>query len=227
MNLIMVNGRSQLVRIFCTGLFISFLGTLPLGVLNVAAAQLAVNTGMIAAFSFSMGALLVEMGYVRLSLVAMDWVRKRKQLFRWLEWGTVIIVLILAMASFAAAYHPNGSNSGLWVFGRGIYTSPVLCFVAGMALSALNPLQIPFWFGWSTVLITRGTLLPRPDHYNFYTVGIGLGTLAGNAVFIFGGSILVKYLATNQHLLNAVIGGIFLITAFIQTGRILAGKNAI
>jgi threonine/homoserine/homoserine lactone efflux protein len=227
MNLIMVNGRSQLVRIFCTGLFISFLGTLPLGVLNVAAAQLAVNTGMIAAFSFSLGALLVEMGYVRLSLVAMDWVRRRKQLFRWLEWGTVIIVLILAITSFAAAYHPNGSSSGSWVLGAGIYTSPALCFAAGMALSALNPLQIPFWFGWSTVLITRGTLLPRPDHYNSYIAGIGLGTFVGNAVFILGGSILVKCVDTNQHLLNTVIGGIFLITAIIQAGRILTRKNAL
>lgn len=216
---------NKVTHIFCTGLCISFLGTLPLGVLNVAAAQLAVNTGLIAAFSFSLGALLVEMGYVRLSLVAMDKVRKQKRLFRWLEWLTVIIVFILAITSFFAAYHPNGDRS--FLSGSGFSTRPIFCFVAGMTLSALNPLQIPFWFGWSTVLMTRGTLLPRSNHYNSYTAGIGLGTLFGNAIFIFGGSIMVQHLAANQQVLNTVIGWIFLITAFIQAGRLLIRKNAL
>ncbi len=35
----------QLFRIFCVGLGISFLGTLPLGTLNVAAMQIAVTDG--------------------------------------------------------------------------------------------------------------------------------------------------------------------------------------
>ncbi|WP_315815821.1 hypothetical protein [Paraflavitalea speifideaquila] len=68
----------KLLRIFITGLFISFLGTLPLGTLNVAAMQLSVTDGLRPAFYFALGALLVEMVYVRLSLVAMDWVRKQK-----------------------------------------------------------------------------------------------------------------------------------------------------
>jgi threonine/homoserine/homoserine lactone efflux protein len=68
----------QLFRIFCVGLGISFLGTLPLGTLNVAAMQIAVTDGIRPAIGFSLGALLVEICYVRLSLVAMDWVRSRR-----------------------------------------------------------------------------------------------------------------------------------------------------
>ena len=77
-------------KIFFTGLLISFLGALPLGTLNVAAMQISVSDGIVPAFYFGFGALLVEIIYVRLSLVAMDWVRKQKTLFRWLEWLTLI-----------------------------------------------------------------------------------------------------------------------------------------
>jgi hypothetical protein len=61
----------KLVRIFFTGLFISFLGTLPLGTLNIAAMQIAVSDGVAPALYFVLGALIIEIIYVRISLVGM------------------------------------------------------------------------------------------------------------------------------------------------------------
>ena len=87
-------------------------------------------------------------------------------------------------------------------------------------------MQIPFWFGWSTVLFTKKILKPDNAHYNFYIVGIGLGTLMGNCVFIFGGKYIVEKLNANQNILNWVIGGIFAITAIIQLLKILFHKDA-
>src|SRR6267378_710352 len=96
-----------LLRIFFTGLFISFLGTLPLGTLNVAAMQIAVSDGVRVAIYFALGVLLVEIIYVRISLIGMNWVRKQKQLFRWLEWVTLLIIVALAISSFIAAINPS------------------------------------------------------------------------------------------------------------------------
>ena len=59
-------------RIAITGLFISFLGTLPLGTLNVAAMQISVTDGVVPAMYFVLGAMIVEIIYVRVSLVAME-----------------------------------------------------------------------------------------------------------------------------------------------------------
>jgi threonine/homoserine/homoserine lactone efflux protein len=144
-----------LTRIFLFGCWISFLGTLPLGTLNVFAAQLAVNEGVGPALWFSIGALLVEMCYVRLSLVAMDWVRRKREWFRALEWVTVCIVALLAIGSFRAAYH--APENGSMVIGLGSHPG-IYYLLAGALLSAVNPLQIPFWFGWSTVLCSKNIL---------------------------------------------------------------------
>jgi threonine/homoserine/homoserine lactone efflux protein len=205
-------------RIFITGLIISFLGTLPLGTLNIAAMQISVTDGIRPAIYFAIGALLVEIIYVRVSLVAMDWVRRQQTLFHWLEWFTVLIVAALAFSSFLAAADPDIKKNVLLsdTFHR---------FWLGVVMSAVNPMQIPFWFGWSTVLITKKILQPSNKSYNIYIVGIGVGTFIGNLVFIFGGRLIVDRLNNNQHVLHYIIGSIFAITAIIMLVRLLRKKD--
>ena len=209
-----------LIRIFVTGMLVSFLGSLPLGTLNVAAMQISVTDGVRHALLFAFGSLLVEIIYVRLSLVAMDWIRKQEKIFKILEWVTLLIVVALAVSSFYAALTPSVRENV-------ILSSTLPRFWLGITMCAVNPVQIPFWFGWSTVLFTKKILLPRNDHYNTYIIGIGLGTLLGNCVFILGGQLAAQKLNENQNILNWVIGGIFAITALIQLWKILTKKDAL
>jgi threonine/homoserine/homoserine lactone efflux protein len=187
---------------------ISFLGTLPLGTLNVAAMQISVSDGIRPAFYFVAGALLVEMIYVRVSLVAMNWILKNNRLFRILEWLSIVIILALAISSFVAASDPVVKKNVL--LSGGIHR-----FWLGTIMSALNPVQIPFWFGWSSVLFSKKILEHKSSQYNLYIFGIGTGTLAGNLLFIFGGRFIVEVLNTNQKILHWVIGGIFLVTGLV------------
>ena len=208
----------RLLRIFITGLTISFLGTLPLGTLNIAAMQIAITDGISPAMYFVVGALLVEMIYVRVSLVAMSWVLRHKRLFRWLEWISIAIILALAVSSFVAAADPVVKKNVL-------LSSGVHRFWLGVFMSALNPVQIPFWFGWSTVLFSKNVLEHKTSHYNTYISGIGSGSFIGNLVFIFGGRFVVDVLNTNQKILHWIIGCIFLLTAVVLTIKVLKKKD--
>ena len=207
-----------LLRIFFTGLFISFLGCLPLGTLNVAAMQISVTDGIGPAINFSLGALLVEMLYVRVSIVGIDWMRKQEKFFRWFGWFSVLIVVALAVSSFVAATDPQVKKNV-------ILSGTLGRFWLGITMSAINPMQVPFWFGWSTVLFTKKILQPRNDHYNVYIAGIGIGTFIGNAVFIFGGQFLVNGLNAHQQLMNWIIACIFTVTALIMTWKLWKKKD--
>jgi len=209
---------SKLGRIFFTGMFISFLGSLPLGTLNIATMQISISDGIGQAALFALGTLLSEIMYVRISLVAMDWVRKQHTLFRILEWITLGIVVALAISSFYAATHPSEKENI-------ILSSTLNRFLLGLIMCALNPVQIPFWFGWSTVLFSKKILLPKNSHYNSYIGGIALGTVFGNCVFIFGGLMIANKLDTNQDILNWIIGGIFALTALIQLYKMMTKKD--
>lgn len=100
-------------------------------------------------------------------------------------------------------------------------------FLMGVFMCTINPVQIPFWFGWSTVLFSKNILEPKPAQYNSYIVGIGLGTLMGNSVFIFGGKWMVQHIANRQQYLNWVIGAIFALTALIQLKKRLRHKDGV
>jgi threonine/homoserine/homoserine lactone efflux protein len=212
---------AKIIKIFFWGLVISFLGSLPLGTLNVAAMQIGIQESIKEALYFSFGSLLVEMIYVRISLVGIDWVRKQERLMKIMEWVTLVIIIALAVGSFIAA--AKGGQDAKNVF----LQNNMHRFLLGMFMCAVNPVQIPFWFGWSTVLFTKKILEPKKGQYNSYIVGIGIGTLLGNGVFIFGGKWMVQRIANSQQYLNWVIGAIFAITAIIQLIKILMKKDAV
>ncbi len=212
-----MNGKSTLLKAALWGGGISLLGTLPLGTLNIAAMQVSVAEGIRQGLYFSLGVAIVEILYVRLSVVGISWIMKHAKLLRYMEWVAVLIVWALAAGSFWAAANPSQEKSFL-------LQSNLPDFLLGVSLSAINPMQIPFWFGWTTVLFSKNVLKDRFDYYNVYTLGIGVGTLLGLMVFVFGGALLVKKLNAGQGAINLVLGCVFAITAIILMVKIFTKK---
>ncbi|MEX0635284.1 MAG: LysE family transporter, partial [Ferruginibacter sp.] len=179
---------SPLLRVFLWGMLISFLGTLPMGTLNITAMQIGIQESIKNALLFVLGSLMIEMIYVRISLVGINWVSKQHKLMRAMQWITLCIIIALAAGSIIAALHPSSEAKNV------VLQNKLHRTLLGMFMCAINPVQIPFWFGWSTVLFYKKILQPVTAQYNTYIVGIGMGTLMGNCVFIFGGRFLVKHI---------------------------------
>lgn len=212
---------NRCVKIFAWGMTISFLGTLPLGTANVTATNIAVSHGLSAGFLFSYGCIFIETLCLCIVLAAMDWVSKRKGIFRLFEWMTTILILIMAAGSFIAAYKMRS-------FGENIFTSYHLSpFLLGLLLSSLNPLHIPFWIGWTTVLINKKIITPGRQNYFLYGVGITVGTLAGFALFIYGGNYIIAQAVNSQQLINWVVGTVLFLTALVQLYKIISNPVAI
>jgi threonine/homoserine/homoserine lactone efflux protein len=211
----------KLFQVLLWGFLISFLGSLPLGTLNVAAMQIGIQESVINAMYFSFGSLLIEMLYVRISLVGIDWVRKQARVMRFMEWITLGIIIALAVGSFVSAIKDDGSTKSI------LLNNNMNRFLLGMMMCAINPVQIPFWFGWSAMLFSKNILKPVNSNYNVYILGIGIGTLCGNAVFIFGGKWLISKIADGEHYINWFVGAVFAITALIQLVKLIRKKDAI
>lgn len=190
-----------------------------IGMISISAMQISVTEGVRPAIHFSIGSIIAEMLYVRLLLVALTWIRKQERIFRIMEWITVVIVVVLAIASFKAAIgHHDAKNVVLsYTMNR---------FLLGFVMRCVSPAAIPFWLGWSSVLYAKGIMKHQRGYYNGYLLGIGIGTLLAHFIFIFGGLLVVEKLNTRQDVINIVIGCVFAITAIIQIWKILARKDA-
>lgn len=204
-----------MLYIFFIAALISFLGQIPLGNMSITATQIGIQEGFKKAWFFAIGVAIVEMLYLRFALTGMDWVVKHRIWFVVLGWATVVLFLLLGVLSFIAARKQQAEKKSM------ILNNQLHRFVLGLMMSALNPIQIPFWFLWTTTMIQTNVLPVNAAAYNMFTAGAGLGTIGGLALYIHGGNWLVKKNNTSNKTLNQIMGVIFVITALIQLYRML------
>ncbi len=204
----------KLFQIFSWGMIISFLGSLPLGVMNLTATHIAIQQGIRAGIIYASGSMVVEIIVVRVTLVGMGWLARRHKIFFFLELITTGLLFVVAMASIIAAYKMRE-------FSNSLPTESLHPFFTGVLLSLTNPLHIPFWMGWSTLLLNKQILEPQPIQYNWFVSGIGTGTILGFMVFILGGPYFISQITQHQNLLNWVIGIVLMGTFVIQAKKII------
>lgn len=203
------------IKVFFVGILISFLGQLPLGNMNITATQLHIQEGLKNAWKYGIGIVIVEMIYLRLALTGMDWVMQHKLLFDILGWVTAAIFLALGIATFLAARKQKEDKKGL------ILNNKLDRFLLGISISAINPVQIPFWFTWSVYLIREKLLKPSVSDYNLFTVGAGIGTLAGLAIYIHTGKWAIEKMNTNNKSINKFMGVVFLAVGLLQLYKMI------
>ncbi len=197
------------------GFLVSFLGQLPLGNMSFTSTQICIQEGVKPAWKFALGVAIVEMIYLRFALTGMNWIVQHRMLFVILGWLTVVLFGVLGVMAFISAQKQDSQKKTL------LLKNKLNRFVLGLSMSALNPLQIPFWFLWTSTLIQTKVLPVAALPFNLFTIGAGAGTLGGLALYIHGGNWLVTKMNTSNKTLNKVMGVIFVITAFIQLYRML------
>src|ERR1700722_5678378 len=176
----------QYLKLFFSALLISFLGSLPIGTLNVTVTSLTINKGIIAAVAFALGAILVEVILVRVAVVAIKKLEGLKHLYKFFSVLTCVILFSFAIIILYAAYEMRKFETALPF----ITQRP---FLSGLFLSIINPLHLPFWIGWTAFLKSKKIFYDSNAYYNIYIVGIGLGTSL--AFFVYGilGNITIDF----------------------------------
>ena len=179
--------------------------------------QISITEGIRPAINFSIGSIVAEVIYVRILLVALTWIQKHERILKIMEWLAVLIIVVLAIASFKASLGHHGAKNV-------VLSYTMHRFLLGLMMRAISPAAIPFWLGWSSVLYAKGIMQDKKGFYNGYLLGIGLGTFAAHCIFIFGGKIVVQQLNASQEEINFVIGCVFSLTAILQIWKILKKK---
>jgi threonine/homoserine/homoserine lactone efflux protein len=126
----------------------------------------------------------------------------------------------LSTASFIAAFKDGSDYSKQFQL-----KSSLSAFILGIALSAINPAQIPFWFGFSAVLQSKKILSPVRLHYGIYMSAIAIGSMLASFIFIYAGHFMIQGIGNNNFLINIIVSSCFGIAALVQLFRILYKKK--
>ncbi len=193
---------------------ISLTGSLPLGNLNLMALRISASENLQKALWFSLGVTIVEMLYLRVTLAALLGIAGNDRLFVYCRIVSVLFLLALSVGSFVG----GGAKERKNVF----VENKMNRFGLGLVMSALNPMQIPFWAGWVLVLgvglhASGGALLGH-----LFILGAGLGTFVALLLFVWAGARFAPLMKLHERKVNIAMGIVFLVLAIFQVSQLVS-----
>ena len=200
--------KKQLI-LFTSAAAISSIGGLPLGTLNVTAMLIAEHRGKSAALWFALGALLIEIVYVYLTLKLFEWLSTNVKVLKAIRWISIGVMLTIGIWLLV-----ENTHAAMHITTESRKANP---FLTGLLLSALNPAQIPFWLGWNAVAIDRKLLQIQTPTTLVWLMGIGTGTFLSLGLFAVSGPTIFKMIGGNDRMLTRLIGLIFVLAALFQS----------
>jgi len=202
----------QYLQSFMAGLMISLVGSLPPGNLNVAAMQIAVKETFGKALWFSLGVIVIEMIYLGVILNAIGRFTIGNNAAVFFRTVSVIFLLVLAVSSLAAVKAKKHKNI--------VLDNKIRRSVLGATMSAVNPMQVPFWMGWIIYLLSRSLLIDSAAGIIVFVLSTGIGTFIALLFFIYAGKTFSEILLRKQKQVNMVTGCLFIVLAVAQLFKV-------
>ena len=192
------------IKNILVGFLISFIGSIPLGYLNVVGFEIYSQKGLMPTIWYLLGVICIEFLVIYFTLIFAKKLAENKKLTQYIEGFSVVFMFILA-AVFYFGSNSKTDNSISYDY------SP---FVLGIVLSCLNFIQIPFWTGWNLYLLNGNYIEISKSRKYFYVFGTIAGTFSGMLVLILA----LHYFASNVDFLSQYLMKFIIPLVFVGLG---------
>lgn len=197
------------------GFLVSFLGSLPLGYLNIIGVEIKSELGINSLLYYLLGIIVVEGIVIYVTVIFANQLAENKKLMKAIDFFAVFFLVFIAYLFHASSAQIAVENSYLENY---IQYSP---FLIGLILCGLNFLQIPFWLGWNLYLVNAKSILLDGKLKFYYVFGTLVGTFLGMLLAI----VLLDSLSENlfsfsKYIMPIVIPLFFLILAVYQAIKV-------
>lgn len=203
----------KLKNIF-VGFLISFIGSIPLGYLNVVGYEVYKNSGLNDTILYLIGVISIEFIVIYCTLLFANQLIANKKLIKFIEAFSIIFMFLLAYIFYSSASKETSNES---VLDKYVNYSP---FVVGLILSCLNFIQIPFWTSWNLYLLNGNHIEISKSRKYFYVLGTILGTFSGMLVLILS----LNYVTNETDFLSKYLMKIIIPLVFAGLGIFQAYK---
>ena len=155
------------------GFAVSFLGSIPLGYLNLAGLEIYSKSGLDNLIFFLFGIIFVETFVIYFTLLFAKQLVKNKKLMKIIDLFSVGFMFVLAFVFYKSFNQKAGSYSNLHDY---LMYSP---FVIGVVLNCFNFLQLPFWTSWNLYLLNGKYITIEKKLKYYYIAGTLIGVFLG------------------------------------------------
>lgn len=201
----------QKIKNILVGFFVSFIGSIPLGYLNVVGFEVYQKFGLTETTYYLLGVISIELLVIYLTLFFANRLMQSKKMLQYIEFFSVIFMFIIAYVFYASSStEMNQQNTFNDLFKNPRYS-------VGLLLSCFNFIQIPFWLGWNLFLLNNNYIEISKSRKYFYIIGTLLGTFFGMLTLIFALDFMVNetdFFA--KYLMRIIIPSVFAVLGFYQ-----------
>ncbi|MGO4906078.1 hypothetical protein [Flavobacterium sp. W20_MBD1_R3] len=197
------------------GFLVSYIGSIPLGYLNVVGFEIFSKLGMNSLVFFLLGVISVEMFVIYFTLIFAKQLVNNKKLMKIIDFFAILFLLIIGYSFYASA---NQTMEQQGLLEKYAMYSP---FLIGIFLSGINFLQVPFWTGWNLYLVNGNYISIVNKLKLYYIAGTLIGTFAGMLSLV----LILNTLAQNttsfsKYVIPIVIPLFFVVLAFFQMVKV-------
>jgi threonine/homoserine/homoserine lactone efflux protein len=187
------------------GVVVSFIATIPVGPVNLAVMQAAINSGRIAGYKVAAGSAFSEWIYCLMALMGLSVLLTGDAIKFYIQICSVPILLILGILSLRSEKEIQlGEASKIIEFKNN--------FLLGVVLNLLNPFLLPFWLGMSTYMRNQDLISGDTLELVFFSVGVYVGTFTTQAILVNLSTYWKNIFDPKvRQLINKIIGVVFIV----------------
>ncbi len=203
----------QFKNIF-VGFLVSFVGSLPLGYLNIIGLQIYQKSGLKSVIFYILGILTTEILVIYSTLIFAKRLSENQKLIKYIELFSIFFLFLLGLIFHFQTDDKNPSTGFLSQYLR------FSAFYIGFIGNCLNFMQLPFWISWNLYLINNQYISIKKKLKFWYIAGTICGIFIGMLILIIGlNHLSLNFEKFSKKILTTFIPAFFITVAFYQLFR--------
>jgi hypothetical protein len=209
----------KLLQNSVVGFLVSFVGSIPLGYLNLIGFQIYIKTNIIQLFYYLLGVVIIESIVIYVTLLFAHKLNLNPNRKKWISVFSIFFLLFLAYYFYSSDSNATDNHSDY----ANLLKYPSL--LTGLLLSSVNFVQLPFWLSWNLYLVNGNYIHKQGNASWFYIFGTLLGTFFGMLVLILGIESVSNTGIIHQSTILKSIPLLFVGLAIFQLFQLLRNKK--
>ena len=197
---------------FIIALVISFLGSIPIGLITLTITQKTIQNGLQSGLMIAFGASVMEFVYTFVALFSLDFFNQNATVANYIKIFAIIIFLGMGIFYLWKKSTPK------------MQTAPDKKrkdFIRGFLVGAMNMLIVPYWIFFGMWLKSNGLVFDSTFYIIIFSLGATVGALLAFFGYIWLSEYIVKKIKEINRYTNKVIGCMFLGLAIYQAIQFL------
>lgn len=197
------------------GFALSFIGSIPFGMINMTVADTAIKKGLKAGLWVGLGAALIEFfqSFIAIKFTHLFVENPSIDFY----FNIIALIVFFALAAFHLFFQKTQVISPTQSDKREI--TP---FIKGMMISSVNVLVFPYWIFYGTYLNGQGWLNLEIIYISIFCFGVFLGAFSVFAIFAKMGIFIIKKGPRLMNAVNIFIGLLFLGFGIFQIWKLMS-----